>query len=226
MLLGTADDRKAILNEKMKAHKWDIIVTSYEMVLIEKTALMKYQWHFIVVDEGHRLKNEIAKFSVVLRQYASQNRLLLTGTPLQNNLHELWALLNFLLPKIFNDSDAFDTWFDDNKCLTEDQSVVKCLHAVLRPFMLRRIKSDVEKSLLPKKEIKVYVGLSKMQREWYTKILMDDIEYITNRGERAKMRLEYILMHLRKCACHPYLFDGAEPGPPYTTDEVSPSFDN
>ena len=81
-----------------------------------------------------------------------------------------------------------------------------------RPFLLRRLKSDVEKSLLPKKEINVYVGLTKMQREWYTKILMKDIDIVNGAGKVEKMRLQNILMQLRKCTNHPYLFDGAEPG--------------
>lgn len=93
------------------------------------------------------------------------------------------------------------------------------LHAVLKPFLLRRLKSEVEKRLKPKKEVKVYVGLSKMQREWYTKILMKDIDVVNGAGKVEKMRLQNILMQLRKCTNHPYLFDGAEPGPPYTTDE-------
>ncbi|CAO2611076.1 SWI/SNF-related matrix-associated actin-dependent regulator of chromatin subfamily A member 5 [Lemmus lemmus] len=89
---------------------------------------------------------------------------------------------------------------------------------VLRAFLLRRIKADVEKSLPPKKEVKIYVGLSKMQREWYTQILMKDIDILNSAGKMDKMRLLNILMQLRKCCNHPYLFDGAEPGPPYTTD--------
>merc|ERR1719312_2146525 len=100
-----------------------------------------------------------------------------------------------------------------------NESLVKRLHQVLRPFLLRRLKSDVEKSLLPKKEMNIYVGLTKMQREWYTKILMKDIDIVNGAGKVEKMRLQNILMQLRKCTNHPYLFDGAEPGPPYTTDE-------
>ena len=83
---------------------------------------------------------------------------------------------------------------------------------MLRPFLLRRLKSDVEKGLLPKKEVKIYVGLSKMQREMYTKILMKDIDIVNCAGKTEKIRLLNILMQLRKCANHPYLFDGAEPG--------------
>ncbi len=86
------------------------------------------------------------------------------------------------------------------------------LHGVLRPFLLRRLKSEVEKKLPAKKEVKIYVGLSKMQRDWYTKILMKDIDIVNGAGKTAKMRVLNILMQLRKCCNHPYLFEGAEPG--------------
>ena len=142
---------------------------------------------------------------------------MLTGTPLQNNLHELWSLLNFLLPDVFNSADDFDSWVDTNNCLG-DQKLVERLHMVLCPFLLRRIKADVEKSLPPKKEVKIYVGLSKMQREWYTQILIKDIDILNSAGKMDKMRLLNILMQLRKCCNHPYLFDGAEPGPLFSTD--------
>ncbi|XP_078060529.1 SWI/SNF-related matrix-associated actin-dependent regulator of chromatin subfamily A member 5-like, partial [Mustelus asterias] len=111
----------------------------------------------------------------------------------------------------------FDSWFDTNNCF-EDQKLVERLYMVLRPFLLPHIKAEVEKSLPPKKEVKMYVGLSKMQREWYTRILMKDIDILNSSGKMDKMRLLNRLMQLRKCCNHPYLFDGAEPGPPYTTD--------
>ncbi|NXT12253.1 SMCA1 protein, partial [Prunella fulvescens] len=173
---------------------WDVCVTSYEMVIKEKSVFKKFNWRYLVIDEAHRIKNEKSKLSEIVREFKTTNRLLLTGTPLQNNLHELWALLNFLLPDVFNSAD------------------------VLKPFLLRRIKGEVEKSLPPKKEVKIYLGLSKMQREWYTRILMKDIDILNSAGKMDKMRLLNILMQLRKCCNHPYLFDGAEPGPPYTTD--------
>jgi len=145
--------------------KWNICITTYDIVLRTMAALQKFHWVYLIVDEGHRLKNENSKFSRYVRGLKSKNRLLLTGTPLQNNLHELWALLNMLLPDVFNSAEDFDSWFDTDACLG-NTTMVERLHGILRPFLLRRIKADVEKSLLPKKEIKVYVGLSEMQKEW------------------------------------------------------------
>ncbi|CAG0902990.1 unnamed protein product [Cyprideis torosa] len=217
-LIGNQDERDQLIRDVIMPGKWHVCVTSYEMVIREKSVFKKFNWRYVVIDEAHRIKNEESKLSRFVREFKSTNRLLLTGTPLQNNLHELWALLNFLLPDVFNSSEDFDAWFNTNSCL-ENTSLVERLHGVLKPFVLRRLKSDVEKALLPKKELKVYVGLSKMQREWYTKILMKDIDVVNGAGKIDKMRLQNILMQLRKCANHPYLFDGAEPGPPYTTDQ-------
>ena len=106
----------------------------------------------------------------------------------------------------------FDEWFNANNCLGDD-TLIQRLHAVLRLFLLRRLKAEVEKKL------KVYIGLSKMQREMDTKILMRDIDIVNGAGKLEKMHLQNIFMQLRKCCNHPFLFDGAEPGPPYTTDE-------
>ncbi|KAI7810883.1 SWI/SNF-related matrix-associated actin-dependent regulator of chromatin subfamily A member 5 [Triplophysa rosa] len=216
-LIGDRNERNAFIRDTLLPGEWDVCVTSYEMLIIERAVFKKFNWRYLVIDEAHRIKNEKSKLSEIVREFKTTNRLLLTGTPLQNNLHELWALLNFLLPDVFNSSEDFDAWFDTNNCLG-DQKLVERLHLVLRPFLLRRIKADVEKSLLPKKEIKMYIGLSKMQREWYTKILMKDIDILNSAGKMDKMRLLNVLMQLRKCCNHPYLFDGAEPGPPYTTD--------
>lgn len=217
-LIGDQDTRNKFIRDTMMPGGWDVIVTSYEMLIREKSVFKKFTWKYMVIDEAHRIKNEESKLSLIVREIKTCNRLLLTGTPLQNNLHELWALLNFLLPDVFSSSEDFDDWFNTNNCLGDD-GLIKRLHSVLKPFLLRRLKSDVEKSLLPKKEVNIYIGLSKMQRDWYTKILMKDIDIVNGAGKVEKMRLQNILMQLRKCVNHPYLFDGAEPGPPYTTDE-------
>lgn len=218
-LLGSKEQR-AEQKEKIAEGKFNILVTSYEMAIIEKSALKKVNWYYLVIDEAHRIKNEKSVLSTVVRLFRTHCRLLLTGTPLQNNLHELWALLNFLLPEVFGSSDDFDQWFDI-KGTTDPAEVIQKLHKILRPFLLRRLKSDVEKDLPPKKEIRLFVGLSPMQKEWYKKILKKDFAEISTSEDGAKskgnrLRLLNIVMQLRKCCNHPYLFQGAEPGPPYS----------
>ncbi|KAJ6257378.1 hypothetical protein Dda_8267 [Drechslerella dactyloides] len=220
VLQGAKDDRQELINQRLLTEDFDVCITSYEMVMREKHHLKKFAWKYIIVDEAHRIKNEESSLSKIVRMFDSQGRLLITGTPLQNNLHELWALLNFLLPDVFSSSEAFDQWFESSG--HDQDTVVKQLHKVLRPFLLRRVKSDVEKSLLPKKECNIYVGMSQMQIKQYRNILEKDIDALNgqNMGKReSKTRLLNIVMQLRKCCNHPYLFDGAEPGPPYTTDE-------
>ena len=219
ILQGAKDERHQLINDRLIDEKFDVCITSYEMILREKAHLKKFAWEYIIIDEAHRIKNEESSLAQIIRLFNSRNRLLITGTPLQNNLHELWALLNFLLPDVFGDSEAFDQWFSGQN---EDQdTVVQQLHRVLRPFLLRRVKSDVEKSLLPKKEINLYIGMSEMQVKWYKKILEKDIDAVNGAAgkKESKTRLLNIVMQLRKCCNHPYLFEGAEPGPPYTTDE-------
>jgi len=219
VLQGAKEERAQLITDRLVDENFDVCITSYEMILREKAHLRKFAWEYIIIDEAHRIKNEESSLAQVIRMFNSRNRLLITGTPLQNNLHELWALLNFLLPDVFGDSDAFDQWFSGQD--RDQDTVVQQLHRVLRPFLLRRVKSDVEKSLLPKKEVNVYIGMSEMQVKWYKKILEKDIDAVNGAGGKreSKTRLLNIVMQLRKCCNHPYLFEGAEPGPPYTTDE-------
>lgn len=220
VLSGDKQTRAELVRDRLKTCDFDVCITSFELVIREKAALKRFAWQYIVVDEAHRIKNEESILSKIVRLLFSRHRLLITGTPLQNNLHELWALLNFLLPDVFADSEVFDEWFQSEN---EDQErVVEQLHRLLRPFLLRRVKSDVERSLLPKKEINIYVGMTDMQIQWYQKLLEKDLDAINgtdSRSGESKMRLLNVVMQLRKCCNHPYLFEGAEPGPPFTTDE-------
>ncbi|KAE8698315.1 SWI/SNF-related matrix-associated actin-dependent regulator of chromatin subfamily A member 5 [Hibiscus syriacus] len=207
--LGNPEERRYIRAELLVAGKFDVCVTSFEMAIKEKTALRRFSWRYIVIDEAHRIKNENSLLSKTMRLYNTNYRLLITGTPLQNNLHELWALLNFLLPEIFSSAETFDQWFQISGENDEQE--------VLRPFLLRRLKSDVEKGLPPKKETILKVGMSQMQKQYYKALLQKDLEVVNAGGERK--RLLNIAMQLRKCCNHPYLFQGAEPGPPYTTGD-------
>lgn len=234
ILQGDKQTRSQLIQNKLLACDFDVCITSYEIIIREKAQFKKFDWQYIVIDEAHRIKNEESMLSQIIRVFHSRNRLLITGTPLQNNLHELWALLNFILPDVFADPEAFDQWFLASNEGTPDPSlpaseleknkqdqVVQQLHKVLQPFLLRRIKNDVEKSLKPKKEVNLYIGMSEMQRKWYQSILEKDIDAVNgaNGKRESKTRLLNIVMQLRKCCNHPYLFEGAEPGPPYTTDE-------
>jgi len=219
MFHGNKEERAKLVKEKLLNVDFEVCITSYEICLLEKAQFRKLSWRYIIIDEAHRIKNENSALSQIVREFNCRNRLLLTGTPLQNNLHELWALLNFLLPDVFNKSEDFDSWFELQG--KDQDKVVQQLHKILSPFLLRRIKVDVEKSLLPKKKINLYVGMSSMQRMWYRKILEKDIDAVNGAGGKRenKTRLLNIVMQLKKCCNHPYLFDGAEPGPPYTTDQ-------
>jgi SWI/SNF-related matrix-associated actin-dependent regulator of chromatin subfamily A member 5 len=122
-----------------------------------------------------------------------------------------------LLPEVFSSGDDFDAWFKlEESDAARQRETVEKLHRVLRPFLLRRLKGEVERTLPPKKEVKLFVGMSAMQAEWYRKALMKDIEVVTGTGGtsgRHKVRLLNIIMQLRKVCNHPYLFEGAEKGP-------------
>jgi len=155
------------------------VVTSYEIAMNDRAAFSSIKWRYIVVDEGHRLKNMNCRLIRELKQYHSANRLLLTGTPLQNNLSELWSLLNFLLPEIFDDLRVFESWFDAKdlhenttelaRITAQEQknSILSTLHQILTPFLLRRVKTDVDLQIPPKKEVLVYCPMTRRQTELY-----------------------------------------------------------
>ncbi|GMH62640.1 hypothetical protein TL16_g03522 [Triparma laevis f. inornata] len=225
-LPGTRDERTRIVKEvlpkntKTGVYDWDVCVTSYEGMLKEKSVLGRMKWEYLIIDEAHRIKNENSSLSKVVRTMKTNHRLLITGTPLQNNLHELWALLNFLLPDVFGSAEVFDSWFsldaEGEGADEKKDNVIKKLHTVLRPFMLRRVKKDVAHALPPKKETKLFIGLTDMQMEYYKKILKKEAVELNSLGGSTQVRLLNTLMQLRKVCNHPYLFQGAEPGPPYS----------
>eukprot|EP00667_Euglena_gracilis_P000745 EG_transcript_744 len=215
---GSKEERAELKVTELLPGKYDVVVTTYEVANMEKSALQKFHWKYIIVDEAHRLKNEASLLSHTMRLFRSNHRMLVTGTPLQNNLHELWALLNFLLPDLFVDAEEFDAWYNAKDGHSE-ANVIQQMHRLLRPFMLRRLKSEVNTSIPPKKEIYVGCGMTKMQREWYTNVLAKDAQ-VVNTGTGNKTKLLNVVMQLRKTCSHPYLFEGAEEGPPFFTDET------
>jgi SWI/SNF-related matrix-associated actin-dependent regulator of chromatin subfamily A member 5 len=217
---GNKDERLEMMQTHLRPsqsqdeREWDVCITTYEIVNLEKTILQKMAWRYLIIDEAHRLKNEESQFSQTVRMLSTQHRLLLTGTPLQNNLHELWALLNFLLPDVFASSEQFDEWFNLDVDDTEaKQRIINQLHKILRPFMLRRLKLDVEKSLPPKSETILFTGMSSTQKNLYRQILLRDIDTVNGGGGGSggsRTAILNIVMQLRKCCNHPYLFPGIE----------------
>ncbi|XP_035475224.2 chromodomain-helicase-DNA-binding protein 3 isoform X2 [Scophthalmus maximus] len=182
--------------------KFHVLLTSYELVTIDQTALKSIDWACLVVDEAHRLKNNQSKFFRRLNDYKIDHKLLLTGTPLQNNLEELFHLLNFLTPNRFNNLDGFLEEFADIS--KEDQ--IKKLHDLLGPHMLRRLKADVFKNMPAKTELIVRVELSPMQKKYYKLILTKNFEALNSKGGGNQVSLLNIMMDLKKCCNHPYLF--------------------
>ena len=153
-LAGTKEERQEVIQNRLIPMDFEVCITTYEICLIEKSALKKMSFAYIVIDEAHRIKNVDSILSQIVRAFNSRGRLLITGTPLQNNMKELFALLNFICPEIFSDYADLESFLHKDDSGTDDDTeankkVVEALHKILRPFLLRRVKSDVEKNLLP-----------------------------------------------------------------------------
>uniref|UniRef100_A0A4W4EL23 DNA helicase n=1 Tax=Electrophorus electricus TaxID=8005 RepID=A0A4W4EL23_ELEEL len=194
--------KKASRMKKEASVKFHVLLTSYELITIDMAILGSIDWACLVVDEAHRLKNNQSKFFRVLNNYSLQHKLLLTGTPLQNNLEELFHLLNFLTPERFSNLEGFLEEFAD--IAKEDQ--IKKLHDMLGPHMLRRLKADVFKHMPSKTELIVRVELSQMQKKYYKFILTRNFEALNTRGGGNQVSLLNVVMDLKKCCNHPYLF--------------------
>ncbi|EPR57830.1 SWI2/SNF2 ISWI-like SANT [Toxoplasma gondii GT1] len=200
----------------------DVVVTSFEMCILERAQFLKVDWEYIIIDEAHRIKNESSKLAQTARLFNTKHRLLLTGTPLQNNLRELWALLNFLFPSLFSSSAEFEHLFDltgtgeaGSEMTAEEREernmkIVTRLHRILRPFMLRRVKKEVLKEMPPKKELLLVVPLSAMQKQLYKDLLTKNVAALQGAEGAGRTQLLNLAMQLRKACNHPYLFDGYE----------------
>ncbi|KAF8989045.1 hypothetical protein BDZ89DRAFT_1055283, partial [Hymenopellis radicata] len=243
---GNPTQRRALQGD-LRVGYFQVLLTTYEYIIKDRPVLSKLKWvHMIignynslflftvlirVVDEGHRMKNTQSKLSQTLSTYYhSRYRLILTGTPLQNNLPELWSLLNFVLPKIFNSVKSFDEWFNtpfanagtgDKIELNEEEAllIIRRLHKVLRPFLLRRLKKDVESELPDKVEKVIKVRMSGLQSQLYKQ--MKKYKMIADGNDKSGKSggvkgLSNELMQLRKICQHPFLFESVE-------DRVSPS---
>ncbi|KAI4826423.1 hypothetical protein KUCAC02_029871, partial [Chaenocephalus aceratus] len=187
--------------------KFHGVITTFEMIMADCPDLKKLHWRCVVIDEAHRLKNRNCKLLEGLKTSVSEQKVLLTGTPLQNSVEELFSLLNFLEPLQFPSESTFMEEFGNLK--TDEQ--VKKLQAILKPMMLRRLKDDVEKNLAPKEETIIEVELTNIQKKYYRAILEKNFSFLSKGANQHNMpNLINTMMELRKCCNHPYLITGAE----------------
>ncbi|XP_071871824.1 ATP-dependent helicase brm isoform X1 [Bombus fervidus] len=221
---GSPAGRRAIQSQ-MRATKFNVLLTTYEYVIKDKGVLAKLQWKYMIIDEGHRMKNHHCKLTQVLNtHYLAPHRLLLTGTPLQNKLPELWALLNFLLPSIFKSCSTFEQWFNapfattgEKVELNEEETIliIRRLHKVLRPFLLRRLKKEVESQLPDKVEYIIKCDMSGLQKVLYKHmqskgVLLTDGSEKGKQGKGGAKALMNTIVQLRKLCNHPFMFQAIE----------------
>ncbi|CAH2072376.1 unnamed protein product [Thlaspi arvense] len=212
---GPKEKRKEIKAKINGGGKFHVLITHYDLILKDKTFLKKIEWNYMIVDEGHRLKNhECTLGKTLVTKYRINRRLLLTGTPIQNSLQELWSLFNFILPQIFNSVQNFEEWFNPpfakrgTVSLTDEDELlyINRLHHVIRPFLLRRKKNEVEKFLPGKTQVILKCDMSAWQKLRYKQITEKGSVGLYSGNGKPKS-LKNLTMQLRKCCNHPYLFD-------------------
>uniref|UniRef100_A0A3Q2ZPG0 Snf2-related CREBBP activator protein n=1 Tax=Kryptolebias marmoratus TaxID=37003 RepID=A0A3Q2ZPG0_KRYMA len=208
-----------------KPNAFHVCITSYKLVLQDHQAFRRKSWRYLILDEAQNIKNFKSQRWQSLLNFNSHRRLLLTGTPLQNSLMELWSLMHFLMPHVFQSHREFKEWFSNpltgmiEGSQEYNEGLVKRLHKVLRPFLLRRIKADVEKQMPKKYEHVVRCRLSKRQRFLYD----DFMAQASTRETLASghfMSVINILMQLRKVCNHPNLFDPRPIQSPFITQPI------
>ncbi|XP_071368922.1 chromodomain-helicase-DNA-binding protein 1-like [Centroberyx affinis] len=204
-------ERRAEIQRDTDSLNFHVLLTTYELCLKDASFLRRWKWKVLVVDEAHRLKNQNSLLHKTLTQFSVGFRVLLTGTPIQNNLQEVYSLLNFIQPSLFP-TDETDHFVSSYSHVQNQPALASELQSVLEPFLLRRVKSEVAADLPKKTELVMYHGMSALQKKYYKAILTKDLEAFGNE-QGNKTRLLNILMQLRKCVDHPYLFDGVEPEP-------------
>ncbi|OQU93485.1 hypothetical protein SORBI_3001G543100 [Sorghum bicolor] len=220
------DVQKASTSSRSNDLPFDVLMTTYDIALMDQDFLSQIPWHYAVIDEAQRLKNSSSVLYNVLEQrFIMPRRLLLTGTPIQNNLSELWALMHFCLPSIFGKLDEFlSTFKEAGESLTVDEAnkakgQFKILKHILKAFMLRRTKALLIESgilvLPPLTELTVMVPLTQLQKKLYMSVLRKELPTLISftRGSSRHQSLQNIVIQLRKACSHPYLFSGIEPEP-------------
>ncbi|QCD96973.1 DNA helicase INO80 [Vigna unguiculata] len=202
--------------------KFHILITSYQLLVSDEKYFRRVKWQYMVLDEAQAIKSSTSIRWKTLLSFNCRNRLLLTGTPIQNNMAELWALLHFIMPTLFDSHEQFNEWFskgienhaEHGGTLNEHQ--LNRLHSILKPFMLRRVKKDVVSELTRKTEVTVHCKLSSRQQAFYqaikNKISLSEL-FDSNRGqlnEKRILNLMNIVIQLRKVCNHPELFERSE----------------
>jgi DNA helicase INO80 len=230
---GTAKDRKILRKLWDRKHvtytrdsPFHVVVSSYQLVVQDAQYFQKMRWQYMILDEAQAIKSSQSTRWKNLLNFHSRNRLLLTGTPIQNNMQELWALLHFIMPSLFDSHDEFSEWFSkdieshaqSNTKLNEDQ--LRRLHMILKPFMLRRVKKHVQKELGDKIELDVYCDLTYRQRAYYANLrskinIMDLVEKAVG-DEQDSATLMNLVMQFRKVCNHPDLFERADTWSPFS----------
>lgn len=210
---GSAKERKQKRQGWMKPNYFHVCITTYRLVIQDSKVFKRKKWKYLILDEAHLIKNWKSQRWQTLLNFNSKRRILLTGTPLQNDLMELWSLMHFLMPHVFQSHQEFKDWFcNPISGMVEGQDkvnkeVIDRLHNVLRPFILRRLKRDVEKQLPQKHEHVIYCRLSRRQRNLYEDFIASS-ETQATLASGNYFGMISIIMQLRKVCNHPDLFEG------------------
>ncbi|KAM6169119.1 chromodomain-helicase-DNA-binding protein 1-like isoform 2-T2 [Erethizon dorsatum] len=208
---GDKEERAHLQQDLTQDSHFHVLLTTYEICLRDASFLKSFSWSVLVVDEAHRLKNQSSLLHKTLSEFSVVFSLLLTGTPIQNSLQELYSLLSFVEPDLFCKEQVED-FVQRYQDIEKESKSANELHRLLQPFLLRRVKAEVATELPKKTEVVIYHGMSALQKKYYKAILMKDLDAFENEMAK-KVKLQNILSQLRKCVDHPYLFDGVEPEP-------------
>ena len=213
--IGSAEQRKRLRVGWSKEGSFDVCITSYNLIVNDRSVFRRRAWGFLILDEAHQIKNFASQKWQSLFDLQAQYRLLLTGTPLQNSVMELWSLLHFLLPNAtaFSSHEEFQRWYSNpmNEMVSGvahlDVQVVSRLQTLLRPFMLRRLKKDVESQLPTKREVVIRCKLSLRQQTLYQEFMSLHSKQTAKNGSSAMESVFGAILHLRKACNHPALFE-------------------
>ncbi|RWS17785.1 DNA helicase INO80-like isoform X2 [Dinothrombium tinctorium] len=232
---GNPNDRKVLRkfwNQKYlhrEEASFHVLVTSYQLIVQDVKYFQRIKWMYMILDEAQAIKSSSSARWKILLTFQCRNRLLLSGTPIQNTMAELWALLHFIMPTLFDSHEEFNEWFSkdieshaENKS-TIDEKHLSRLHKILMPFMLRRIKKDVENELSDKIEIQMHCSLSQRQKLLYqalkNKISIEDLMQSSNSSTQSSQSVTSNLMNLvmqfRKVCNHPDLFERRDVRSPF-----------